>query len=306
MTPGNVDKKKALLHIANINALSETADELVSPLGDHNYPNYATRDGGRGATAPALDVECAYFDVKVRDSDLPPTKDGPSGRELVTLKSVKKGAVIVYYWGEFLYKKSGRYRRMLHGKCTRLMTMSELPLMVDFCMLGHHNCAATYIQDSQYRGPDQKNVKANVEFVEQSHADMSPLAPHKYISVVAKRDIKANERLVVRYKKKRINKTKAATTTKKRKRRSTRSTGKSKTKKKKARTNATGGQPSEDSPAESDNEQEGEEGEDGEVSQDSGSDSDSSIGSIVSMPADAADDDDDDDIGNPSLVSSSS
>jgi len=198
MVLGAVRKKHALSHVCVLQPLAVGADEQLSPLGRNNFPNYELSKG-IAPDAPVLAADCAMYDVIVRSSRLPDTEDGPSGREVVVKKNVKKGQVIMYYWGEFLFKNCSRYRKLVHARCNRFMTMTNLDMMSEFVLLGHPECAGVYVQSAQYTGPGQADIVANVEFREQRVNQMSPLYPWKYVQVVALKDIAAGSTLYSDY-----------------------------------------------------------------------------------------------------------
>lgn len=197
--PGVVDKKIALQHVCDLQPLSNDADEKSSPLGRSNYPRYDVQNGGVSSKAPTLAMDSAMYDVEIVDSHLPATEDGPAGRATLTRKAVRKGDVVCYYWGDYLYKDCSKYRKLQHAKCDRFMTLTNLEIMKSFVLLGHQNCAATFIQSAQYTGDQQDEIQANVQFFEQQLKDMCPLNPHKYVQVVALRDIEEGEVLYANY-----------------------------------------------------------------------------------------------------------
>ena len=186
MEIGCVDTKAALGHICDLQPKAHGADEQVSPLGRCNYPSYELgTSSGQSSRPPSLEEDATVYDLRVVDSDLPDTVDGKSGLEAQAAREFMKNEIVCYYWGDFLIKDSTRYRRLKKSKCDRFMQMSNLPIMEKYVILGHSNCAATYIQSSESEGGPQDAIEANVTFVEQPHELMNPLRPHQYVQVKA-------------------------------------------------------------------------------------------------------------------------
>ena len=188
MEIGNVDPTKALNHISCLRPHEVGEDEEVSPLGSHNYPAYnPLQNGGLSPVPPSLDEDAQMHDLKIVPSMLPNTIDGPAGNEAVATRDFKCGEVVAHYWGEFIVKSSGRYRRAKNQGARRLMSLTNLPIMSNFVLQGHDSCAGVYIQSSQYHGPQQDDIEANVVFMEQSVEEMNPLRPHHYVQAIALR-----------------------------------------------------------------------------------------------------------------------
>lgn len=198
-TIGDVNSRRALKGVVTVRPGMSGADEVRSPLGRNNWPNYLTPTGGLGTTPPSLSTECSLYDVRVVDSSLPDTKDGKSGKELVAAKDFKKGDIICYYWGEFLTKTCSRYRKLKHAGCPYFMKLSNIPVMKDFVLLGHHSCAAVYIQSADYNGPGQEDIEANVEFLEQPIMRLCSLEPQKYVYISATRHISKGDTFFASY-----------------------------------------------------------------------------------------------------------
>lgn len=187
MSVGCVQMSQALNRISLLQPSATASDEKRSPLGWDNYPsfNYAT-GGGLGQTAASLEVDAASNNIVIEDSKLPDTKDGPSGREARAQKDFKEGDNVAYYWSEFVIKNSSKYRSLRRGECTRILEL-RAKVMENFVMVGHVNCAATYVQSADYTGGEQDACEANVQFVEENLRDINMLIPYKYIECVATR-----------------------------------------------------------------------------------------------------------------------
>ena len=67
------------------------------------------------------------------------------------------------------------------------MHLSNMSFLSKFVLLGSENCAASYIQSSEYEGDGQDEFEANVQFQEQTADCMSPMRPHQYVQVIALR-----------------------------------------------------------------------------------------------------------------------
>ena len=98
--------------------------------------------------------------------------------------------------GDFVSKQSSKFRALRRQGNDRMMELVNIPAMEDWVIVGHLNCAASYVQSSTYEGQD---VEANVQFVETQVQHMNPLASYKYIQVVAIREIKKGETLFAKY-----------------------------------------------------------------------------------------------------------
>ena len=199
MKPGVVNKKIALARLCPLEPLANNLDERCSPLGKHNYPNYRKSGKGAGLQAPKLDVEKRRYSLDTRISKLPDTVDGPAGLEAYAKKQFSEGDTVAYYWGDFLNRDCSRFRKLERAKCPRFMSMSNLPCMKGFVMLGHLQCVGVYVQNSEYKGVGQDDITPNVKFCEQQHATMSPLTPYKYVQIIAICDIKIGDTLYAQY-----------------------------------------------------------------------------------------------------------
>jgi hypothetical protein len=188
MEIGNVDSKQALNHISCLQPHEVGENEEILPLGSHNYPSYESlQNAGLSQEPPCLEEDAVMHNLTIEPSKLPNTVDGPAGSEAIAARDFDKGEVVAHYWGEFIVKSCSRYRKIKNQGSARLMTMSNLPFMSNFVIQGHVNCAAVYIQSSQYEGPQQDDIEANVVFLEQKPEEMNPLRPHHYIQAIALR-----------------------------------------------------------------------------------------------------------------------
>ncbi len=167
-------------------------DEPISPLGMNNWPGQL--NCGLGQTARMLKEDCEGRNIVVRDSGLPSTADGPSGRALFATADFEKDKHVAGYWGSFLAKSSRRYRQLRGtGQGERFLQMQLRP-MRKFVLVGHPDCAATYIQGTGYDAEaDKKNGAPNIVFREQQASEMSPLNPGCYVTAVTTRAIKKGE-----------------------------------------------------------------------------------------------------------------
>lgn len=184
MAIGRVDMKQALNKICLLRPEPEGSDERISPLGWHNYPNYEPYSG-LPERPPLLGVDALAHNIEVVDSKLPATKNGASGKEARLLEDVANGDVCCYYWGDFLLKDTAKFRKLQRGENTRMMSFSNTPCMKKFVMLGHVNCAATYIQSADYTGPGQDHIKANVIYRETAVHTLNAWETYKFIQVEA-------------------------------------------------------------------------------------------------------------------------
>ena len=159
---GVADMKDAIWSMLDVPDVAGD-DEKASPIGRFNWPDYNAGVQGVALVEPSLDMDTAFSSTTVKKSGLPDTPDGAAGHGLFMNEAKDEDDRICYYWGEFLDKKTKRYRSLRNKGCVRFMALTG-QFMAPFVLVGSTSCAATYIQSSDYTS--QPDIKANCVFLE--------------------------------------------------------------------------------------------------------------------------------------------